>query len=45
MLPPMQDADPPEYTEKKAPCHYIVNQGSRAKEAVASGGKAEGEHE
>ena len=40
---PMQHAGPPEGTERKAPLHRSMRQGSGAKEAAASGGGTEGE--
>ena len=43
-VPPMRHAGPLAYTERKAPCHRTVRQGSRAKEAAVSGGGFEGEH-
>ena len=40
---PMRHAGPPAGTERKAPCHSSVRQGSRAEEEAASGGGSEGE--
>ena len=42
-VPPMQHAVTTAGTELKAPFHSSVHQGSRAKEAAASGGGSEGE--
>ena len=39
---PMRHAGPRAYTERKAPCHRTVRQGSGAKEAEVSGGGIEG---
>ena len=39
----MQHAGPPAGTERQAPCHSSVRQGSGAEEAAASGGGSEGE--
>ena len=40
---PMRHAGPPAGTERQAPCHSAVRQGSGAEEAAARGGGAEGE--
>ena len=39
----MQHAGPPAGTERQAPCHSSVRQGSGAEEAAASGGGSKGE--
>ena len=41
---PMRHSGPLAYTERKAPCHRTVRHASGAKEAVASGGGAEGDN-
>ena len=47
-LPPtvllMRHADTLSYTERKAPFHRTVRQGSGAKKAAVSGGEIEGEN-
>ena len=43
MVHPMRHAGPQEGTEGQAPCHSSVRQGSRAEEAAASVGGAEGD--
>ena len=43
-VPPMRHAGPLSYTERKAPCHRTVRQGSGAKEAAVIGGGFDGEH-
>ena len=43
-VPLMRHAGPLAYTERKAPCHCIVCQGSGVKEAAVRGGGIEGDH-
>ena len=44
-VPLMRHAGPLAYTERKAPCHHTVHQGSVAKEVAVSGGVIEGDHQ
>ena len=41
-VPPMRHAGTLDYTERKAPCHRMVRQGSTEKEASVSRGGVEG---